>query len=113
MRDNKIFIKRTFRHSKNGEIVVWVSAPRPTNKRASTDWEAEYQIIGMGSEKIRKSYGVDAVQAITLALSYIATHLYVSEDYQDGCLTWCGSKSGYDLGLPVADTIADLVKQVD
>ena len=73
------------------------------------DWSCEYQVIGLDSEGLKTSYGVDGIQAFILALTYISTTLYFSDEFQSGMLTWLGSR---DLGLPIAENVREDVEAI-
>jgi len=72
------------------------------------DWSCTYSVVGLGHSKQRQSIGVDGMQALYLAMIYIATDLYNSVEYQRGNLTWLGN---FDLGLPVAEIMRDYVDE--
>lgn len=73
------------------------------------EWSCAYQIEGLGDGRVRKAYGVDAIQAMMLALIYVSTALYTSEEYQAGELSWENGNPG-DLGLPKAEAVADMLR---
>ena len=85
-----------------GEVTVSIKQPVPDDD----DYKCEYQIVGIGSGKVRYAIGADSMQALVLALQKIGADLYASEAAKQGRLTWFGS---LDLGFPVPDVIADLV----
>ena len=94
---------RTLSGPNAAQIGVYVSDP--VQETANQDWKCEYWIDGLSSGKRRTSHGVDPIQAIYLALTYLATTLYCSKEYKDGELTWGDGKNRFDLGLPIAQTI--------
>jgi hypothetical protein len=60
-----------------------------------------HQILGVGDERVRSATGVDAFQALQLAMEMIGSELYFSLNRKfDGKLRWEGGKAG-DLGFPV------------
>jgi len=61
-------------------------------------WACPYLIEGLYNDKLRNSYGVDSCQALMMSLQMASVQLYASEPYQEGHLTWLGSR---DLGLPM------------
>jgi hypothetical protein len=66
-----------------------------------------YQILGIGDEKVRAAGGVDAFQALQLAMEMIGAELYfkLNHRYNDK-LRWDGGKDG-DLGFPVSPGLED------
>jgi hypothetical protein len=85
-----------------GEVTVGIRHPLPDRGA----YKCEYQIVGIGSGKVRYAMGADSMQALILALQAIGGDLYTSEAAKEGRLTWSSSPN---LGFPVPDVIADLV----
>jgi hypothetical protein len=85
-----------------GEVTVGIMRPAPDGG----DYKCGYQIVGIGSGKVRYIFGADSMQALVLALQAIGVDLYTSEAAKEGRLTSYGSRN---LGFPVPDIIADLV----
>jgi hypothetical protein len=54
----------------------------------------------------RGAHGVDAVQALDLALKMVGAVLYTHAAWKAARLTWLG---GRNLGFPVTDNLRDLV----
>jgi uncharacterized protein DUF6968 len=77
---------------------------------SSGDWKCEYWIEGLGSTGKKVSYGIDPIQAIYLALTYLSTKLYCSDEFKLGLITWGGGENEFDLGLPIARTIQEDVR---
>jgi hypothetical protein len=50
---------------------VVVSLGRPRRRMGSQDWECPFRIRGLGVRRIEYAYGVDAFQALTMALEGI------------------------------------------
>ncbi|MFT3722559.1 MAG: hypothetical protein QM773_03145 [Hyphomonadaceae bacterium] len=73
------------------------------------NWRCGYHVTGLNQDAFSfYGMGVDAVQALHIAMQNAASILYTSEEYKAGRLTWLGMRN---LGLPTADTIAHLVPQ--
>jgi hypothetical protein len=89
-----------------GETKVMVRLGRPERFSDSEDYYCPYEIRGIGAEHVRYAGGVDAVQALELALKAIGATLYTSSEWQTKELTWNG---GEDLGFPVPDSLSDLL----
>lgn len=68
------------------------------------DWRCDVRIDG----KLRYAMGVDAVQAMWLALCLAGAELYSSKAYKAGELLWHG---GADLELPVPEIIREDVAE--
>lgn len=66
-----------------------------------------HQITGIGNERVRYAGGVDAVQALQLALIMIGAILYTSKEAKSRTLSWIGGQNG-DLGFPLPDNLSDL-----
>jgi hypothetical protein len=98
MSDN---FERILKHKDGYELRLIVGKPIPTDD-GNQDWQCDYKIEGLGNAKVRQAVGVDPIQAIMLALTYLSTTLYFSDEYKDGKLSWLG---GSDLGLPIAEIV--------
>lgn len=96
--------ERTLKHEDGRELRLIVSKPTKTEDR-NGDWQCDYKIEGLGDSKVRKAVGGDQIQAIVLALTYLSTTLYFSDEYNEGKLIWEGGMSPSDLGLPIADSV--------
>ena len=68
-----------------------------------------YQISGIGTEIIRKAWGVDGFQAIQMALLRIGSDLYASDEARSGKLSWDAGNVPGDLGFPVPERLVDLL----
>jgi hypothetical protein len=82
------------------EVVVKIGKPVPFPD--GRDYFCPYQITGIGDEKIRYSGGIDAVQALQLALIGAGSHLFALNDSCAARLRWEGDEHG-DLGFPALD----------
>ncbi|MEJ0009448.1 MAG: hypothetical protein WDN72_02320 [Alphaproteobacteria bacterium] len=89
---------------------VTITIAKPQKFPDSKDYYCCYNIAGIGNEKIKYAGGVDAIQALELALKQIGTDLYTSPHARAGDLHWFGSRN---LGFPVPDTIKDLLPPKD
>jgi hypothetical protein len=80
------------------EVVVLLGKPQ-----ASPDHEhfyyCPYQVKGVGEEKVKSIYGIDAFQALQLTLSILGVELEVLNKELGGKLRWdCDDEGG--LGFP-------------
>lgn len=87
---------------------VTVVIGKPEKFPDAEDYYCPYQIVGLGNERVRYAGGVDAVQAMLLALKMIGTDLCTSPEAQAKQLTWQGGQSPGDLGFPVPESVRDL-----
>ena len=101
----QIIASRTLLLEGKGEIAVRIGCPV-----APPDFDGNYccpyQIVGLGSEKIRYAPGSVGVQAFYLALMKIGADLYTSDEGRAGRILWNGDR---DLGFPFADSIKDML----
>jgi hypothetical protein len=80
----------------NKRVIVKLGAPQEYPEPPD-DYFCPYQIIGLGDERVRYAGGVDAFQALSLALKSIGAVLYSSTEARAGELSWLGQS---DLGFP-------------
>jgi hypothetical protein len=98
-----VIARRVFDCGENN-VMLEIGMPYLIDK--GTDCWCPYRITGLGSDKVKRIGGVDAMQALYLAMQMAATDLYVSDAAREKTLQWLGSGN---LGLPVPKDIADLV----
>jgi hypothetical protein len=66
-----------------------------------------YQILGIGDQKVRCAGGVDAFQALQLAMEMIGSELYIKlNPRHDGKLRWEAGEAN-DLGFPSPSILRD------
>lgn len=85
------------------EIAVLIHAPEIDN----VDWICRFEIEWPEGCVERWAAGVDAVQALLLALQMIGAEVYTSLHHKAGRLEWLGAGRGY--GFPVPNSIQDLL----
>jgi hypothetical protein len=100
---------RTLNHKDGRLVEVTIYCPIRQDG-ANGDWQCAYQITGIGDGKPKKSMGADGIQAFFLALTYVATALYFSDEYENGQLTWDGGMTAADLGFPVTESVREDVQ---
>jgi hypothetical protein len=86
------------------KVLVTIGIPQPFPEL--TSFYCPYQIDGLGKRHVRYAGGVDAVQALELAMKCIATDLYTSDAFKSDKLRHLGMRN---LGFPYLDAIAELV----
>jgi hypothetical protein len=85
------------------EVEVRLHAPA----RQSRGWACRFEIGWPEGLVVRDIEGVDAVQALELALKAIGAEVYSSPYHQTGALVWERPGGGY--GFPVARNLRDLL----
>lgn len=88
---------------------VTVVIGKPEEFPEGDNFYCPYQIVGIGNGRVRYAGGVDAVQALELALKMIGAELYTSQEAQAKQLSWEGGQSPRDLGFPVPDSAKELL----
>jgi hypothetical protein len=100
LRDVGIVIARRELKLRYGKITVLIGKPEPFPD--GSDYYCPYQIIGLGTERVRRAGGIDSIQALHLALEMIGADLHASPEAQTGELSWeCGENG--NLGFPVPE----------
>jgi hypothetical protein len=87
----------------NVEIPIRVFAPQQNG----ADWSCRFEIGWPEGVVEREVIGIDAIQALELALRMIGTIVYSSDLHRSGELVWQAPRQGY--GFPVPNTIRDLL----
>ena len=85
------------------EVPIRIFAP----VQEETDWSCRFEVDWPDGTLIRAAIGIDAVQALILALRMIGTQLYASDYHVAGNLAWEAQGLGY--GFPVANAFRDLL----
>lgn len=80
------------------DVTVLIGAPQP--QPGSSDCFCAYQILGLDDTTVRYVGGVDAAQALYLAMEAVGTFLSATPEARSGRLTWYGERA---LGFPVRD----------
>jgi Domain of unknown function (DUF6968) len=101
---------RTLRlHRKSGDVRVPVRLYKP--EQADGSWSCRYEIDWPDRPHSMTARGVDAMQAILLALEMIGATIYSSNYHKDGDLEFENPGQGY--GFPVPTTLRDLLEGDD
>lgn len=69
------------------------------------DWECHIEIEWPDKTSKRYAGGIDAVQALELAMQLIGVELYCSDAHESGRLVWMDAGRGY--GFPVTTNLRD------
>jgi hypothetical protein len=86
--------------SVDGRRTVQILIGQPRNIPNSAEFYCPYQIVGVLTNTVRYTEGVDAAQAIYLAMEAVGTLLAATPEARSGRLTWYGERA---LGFPVRD----------
>ena len=87
----------------NIEIPIRIFAP----EQESVDWSCRFEIDWPDGSITMAARGIDAVQALHLALQMIGALIYTSDHNVSGKLMWLDPAKGY--GFPVTNNIRDLL----
>jgi hypothetical protein len=101
-----VIANRTLELRENGEerdVIVEFGRPQPFPD--GVDYYCPYRITGVGKAKISYAGGVDAVQALLLAMQKAGVDLLFLQRAHADQLTWNGERN---LGLPLPETVADI-----
>jgi hypothetical protein len=97
----KVLAERTLDLETNGEVrAVKVRIGMPRRIPDSPDFYCPYQIVGLADDTVRYTEGVDAAQAIYLAMEGAGTILASTTEVRSGRLTWYGER---EHGFPVRE----------
>ena len=95
-----IAVRRLFVQEQDGsnrEVLVKFGKPVPFP--GSEDYYCPFQIVGIGSERVRYAGGVDAVQAIQLVMVALGAELFHLNKHCKGRLHWEAGEVS-DFGFP-------------
>jgi hypothetical protein len=85
------------------EIPIRIFAP----EQVAASWSCKFEVGWPDGTLTMPVGGVDAVQALELALKMIGALIYVSDHHASGNLMWLEPGKGY--GFPVTNSIRDLL----
>lgn len=89
----------------NGDVEIPVRIYAPEQQDAS--WSCKFEVDWPDDMLTLDVGGVDAVQALELALKMIGAQIYASDHHASGKLMWLEPGKGY--GFPVTKGIRDLL----
>ncbi|HEY5721274.1 MAG TPA: hypothetical protein VIT45_03040 [Allosphingosinicella sp.] len=104
----EIIARRELSLSGGDPVLIEIGIPFEV-KLEHSEYRCPYRITGIGSGRVRASIGIDALQALMLALQVIGSDLYSSEEYRTGRLSWFADDWSRSLGLPVFEGFRDLL----
>jgi hypothetical protein len=87
-----------FRDPKHGERTVRVLLGAPMESPGSGEWYCPWQILGLGGDEVRATYGIDAFQCLQLVMKMIGANLYAQTDHGKQ-VSWINGQSA-DFGFP-------------
>jgi hypothetical protein len=83
----------------DGQVTARIGLPFTPDDYPKESW-CPWQIEGIASGRVRAAVGVDAVQALSLAMRALGSDLYASEEYRCGRLMAFPGEAHGDLGFP-------------
>lgn len=104
-----IISHQLFLRHKTGEIKIWIHIRKPVPEKKS--WKCEYEISWPEGKEVSAAFGIDALQAMVLALQMIGSDIYSSSYHKSGKLRAYDSIKGY--GFPLPHVIRDLAVGID
>ncbi len=93
----------------SGDRDIRVSVDAPVG--SGRDWSCVYEIAWPSGARRKQAHGVDALQALCLALQLVGTDLYSSNEHGEGRLRW--EKAGDGYGFPVPRNLRDMLGGLD
>jgi len=85
--------------SENREVAIHIFVPQ---QEAPRSWSCAYEIDWPDGARKFAAYGVDAVQALELALKMIGAEIYTSNYHQSKSLIWEKPGQGYGFPVPIS-----------
>lgn len=85
------------------DIPIRIHAP----ERKKVDWACRFEVGWPDGQLEMAAHGIDAVQALQLALQLIGAQIYASSHHVSGKLIWLEPGKGY--GFPVTNNLRDLL----
>ena len=93
--------------NREADILIRIYAP----EKAQVDWMCRFDIGWPEGKAERWGTGVDAVQALVMALQMVGVEIYTSHHHKSGRLRWLADGEGY--GFPVSNNARDLLEGND
>jgi hypothetical protein len=76
---------------------------RPVPEDGGSTWRCDYLVDGPQTRHLGSQYGVDAMQALLNAIYVLSVEAKMSQENQEGRLTWDGQSVHFGLPSPEAD----------
>jgi len=89
----------------SGDVLVPVTIEAPRDE--GRDWSCTYEIGWPDETRRHTMYGVDATQAMLVALKIVGAEIYTSDFHRSGRLRWLEPGDGY--GYPIPKGIRNLL----
>jgi hypothetical protein len=89
----------------NGDVEVLIRVFAPEQR--SDHWVCRIEVGWPDGPLTMEAGGVDAVQALQIAMQLIGSQLYASDHHASGRLVWQEPGKGY--GFPVTNNLRDLL----
>jgi hypothetical protein len=80
-------------------VIVRIGRPQMFSE-SPDDCFVPYQIVGLGSERVRYGAGVDSVQALQLVMKMIGADLAALNREYVGAMRWEAGQNENDFGFP-------------
>ena len=93
-------------------VIARIGLPYTPPEFPNESW-CPWQIEGLGSGIVRRTIGIDSIQALWLAFQSTGCELYASEEYQSGRLVAFRGEIRGDLGFPTYPETPDLLAKRD
>ncbi|MCA9429461.1 MAG: hypothetical protein KC940_03025, partial [Candidatus Omnitrophica bacterium] len=95
-----IIAERQFTLSDNPDRIITARMGMPKVFSDNGDYCCPIQVLGAGNDRVLEVGGVDAVQAIDLALKALGARLWSMQKESGGKIVWL-DEGNWDLGLPM------------
>jgi hypothetical protein len=87
-----VIAERLFTFHRRGKrprpVRVRLGRPRPLPRSPTSDWMCTYQVLGLGREDVKRTTGVDALQALLLAAHVLPGEVAALAKQEEGVCRW-------------------------
>jgi hypothetical protein len=94
------------------DVIARIGLPYTPAEFPNESW-CPWQIEGLGSGAVRRTIGIDSVQALWLAFHAIGSQLHACDEYRSGRLVAFPGQALGDLGFPSFAEMPDLLPKSD